>query len=222
MRLQRNDIIAGCPVKTIRRFLQELGEAETGAGVQFAAYHLKMDEAAAATVLSRLMEEGFIEPSEIHSDEPSWSNTIKGNAVAQVKFRKPISRDKATIILNNFLLRIARLNADPYFFRGVSKIEVFGSYLSEAAFVNDIDLFVYYDFKPSFRASDRIRLLQDRIRLAQKNGRRFPNITSESDWPRREVELYIRARERRLSLHHPSDGIYDLVEKKVIFSETWS
>ena len=102
MRLKRTDMIAGCPSKTIRQFLRELGQG-MGAGIQFAASHLKMDEASAAAVLSRLMEEGFIEPDETHSNEPGWMNTIKGNAVAQAKFLKPISRDKATIILNNFL-----------------------------------------------------------------------------------------------------------------------
>ena len=148
--------------------------------------------------------------------------TVKGNAVAQAKFLKPISRDEAIVILNNFLIRIARLNADPYFFMGVCKVEVFGSYLSEAAFVNDIDLFVHYDFKPSFRASDRIRLGQDRTKLAQKNGRQFRNIVDQISWPTQEVKLYIRAREPRLSLHHFSDPTIHFVEKKVIFSETWS
>jgi hypothetical protein len=122
MRLTRKDMIAGYPSKTIRRFLRYLRQAE-GAGVQFAAYYLKMDE-------------------------PGWMNTIKGNALTQAKFLKPITRDKATFILNNFLIRISTLNADPYFFMGVKKVEVFGSYLSEAAFVNDIDLFVHYDSSP--------------------------------------------------------------------------
>jgi hypothetical protein len=140
-------MIAGYPSKTIRRFLRYLRQAE-GAGVQFAAYYLKMDEATAATVLSKLMEEGFIEPYKNHPNEPGWMNTIKGNALTQAKFLKPITRDKATFILNNFLIRISTLNADPYFFMGVKKVEVFGSYLSEAAFVNDIDLFVHYDSSP--------------------------------------------------------------------------
>jgi hypothetical protein len=94
---------------------------------------------------------------------------------------------------------------------------VFGSYLLEAALVNDVDLFVHYDLKPSFKTSDRMQLSQDRIKLAEANGRQFRNITEEMCWPTREVELYIRARESRLSLHPSSDEIIHLVEKKAIF-----
>lgn len=222
MELSRKDVIAGHPAKMIRQFLRHLSHAE-GAGVQFAAYYLKLDEATADTVLSKLLEEGLIEPyKRVRSNEPGWRNTIKGNRFGQGKFLKPISRDEATIILNNFLLRVSRLNADPYFFIGVNRIEVFGSYLSEAALVNDIDLFIHYGLKPSFRPSDQMQLSQDRIKLAELNGRQFRNIVDETSWPTREVELYVRARERRLSLHRPSDGIFEEVEKKAIFSESWS
>lgn len=221
MRLERKDVIAGHPAKTIRQFLRHLSHAE-GAGAKFAAYYLKMDEATADTILSKLKEEGLIEPYETHSHVLGWRNTIKGNAFGQAKFLKSISRDQATVILNNFLLRVSRLNADPYFFIGVNKIEVFGSYLSEATLVNDIDLFVHYDLKPSFRTSDRMQLSQDRIKLVELNGREFRNIVDQMCWPTREVELFLRARVRRLSLHCPSDGIFEEVEKRAIFSEPWS
>jgi hypothetical protein len=36
-------------------------------------------------------------------------------------------------------------------------------------------LFVHYIFEPSFKASDQILLSQNRIRVAQKNGRQFRN-----------------------------------------------
>jgi hypothetical protein len=121
MRLTRQEMIAGYPAKTIRNFLRHLGHAQ-GAGVRFAAYCLKIDEAMAATVFSKLMEEGLVEHYKSHhSKESGWMNTIKGNAVGQAKFLKPISHDKAAVILNNFLGRVSRLNADPYSFIGVSR-----------------------------------------------------------------------------------------------------
>ena len=213
MNLSRNDVIAGYPAAKVRDLLRHLRD---GGGVAYAAHILKTDEDSAGALLSQLTREGYVEMSWLR-ENTFWANTIKGNALAQANFMKPISRERADRILTDFLRRVAAVNGDPYYFIGVNKVEGFGSYLSDAKFVNDIDLIVHYEWKGNLSYDERGRLSQLRSHEAQKRGRKFRNIAEEVTWPTQEVTLYIRAKEPRLSLHSVSDGITEVVQKKVVY-----
>jgi hypothetical protein len=216
MNLSSKDVIAGHPAWTIRNLLRHLGSTFNGAGVEFVVQRLKLKENDATALLNELTNDGYLEVCHM-DDTKLWRNTIKGNAVSMAKFIKPITREKAESILKSFLERVAALNADPYYLIGIRKVEVFGSYQSEAKSVNDIDLVVYYEWKGNPSEEERSRLTQMRSQEAQRKGRRFPNMVERLFWPQSEVKLYITAKEPRLSLHTPDDDIVNVVQKKVLY-----
>jgi hypothetical protein len=213
MNVSRNDVIVGYPVAQVRDLLRITSD---GAGVARVVRLLKIEERDVRTLLNRLTDDGYLELCYVR-ELPHWQNTIKGNALAQAKFINPISRERADCIVNAFLERVASINGDPYYFIGVSKVEVFGSYLSEAKLVNDIDLVIHYEWKGNPSGDERTRLSQMRYQEAKKKGRTFRNIAEDITWPTKEVTLFIRAKEPRLSLHTPDDGILNVVQKKVLY-----
>ena len=70
-----------------------------------------------------------------------WVTTVKGNALANASFGKPISRATATRLLPEVIDRAHGYNADPSRLLTITEIIVFGSYLDPAADpLGDLDL----------------------------------------------------------------------------------
>ena len=61
-----------------------------------------------------------------------WVTTVKGNALANASFGKPISRATATRLLSQVIDRARAYNADPARLLTVAEIVIFGSYLDNA------------------------------------------------------------------------------------------
>lgn len=69
--------------------------------------------------------------------------TVKGNALANASFGKPISRATATRLLGQVIERARAYNADPVRLLTVTEIVLFGSYLDSAVdLLGDLDLAV--------------------------------------------------------------------------------
>lgn len=115
MNLSRNDVIAGYPAKKIRDLLRH---SFSGVGAKLVAHQLKIEGKDATALLNQLTDDGYLEICHF-GDKKLWRNTIKGNALRQGKFMKPISRDRAEEVLNNFRERVATVNSDPYYFIGI-------------------------------------------------------------------------------------------------------
>jgi len=74
---------------------------------------------------------GFVERRDIETaaGDDWWITTIKGNALAQASFGKPISRATAMRHLTQVIERARSYNADPARLLTIAEIAVFGSYL---------------------------------------------------------------------------------------------
>lgn len=93
---------------------------------------------------------------------------------------------------------------------------LFGSYLTGAATVNDIDLAV--ELRPAENDQNlRHQNEQNRIREANQKGRRFNNLVERYAYPRNEVLLFLKSKSRYISLHSADDGILLQTEVKQIF-----
>ncbi|MEK7801870.1 MAG: hypothetical protein AAB276_05390 [Pseudomonadota bacterium] len=138
--------------------------------------------------------------------EASYANTVKGNAMAQASFLPSITRTKAQAIVAALIARAQQVNQDPYYFHCVSAIQVFGSYITNAPMLNDIDIIPTIGWKSRFR-DDKIKneLSQARSHLACRNGRQFSNIVENIYWPQTEVLLFLRARSPRINFHEADE-----------------
>jgi predicted ArsR family transcriptional regulator len=100
MQIPKDEIIAGYPVLAMRGFMRRYRVFDITAPA--AAQELHIDERAAQKFLYDLESLGLIEPSEVvpQDGEPTYSVTIKGNALANVSAAKPIRRSTAELALS--------------------------------------------------------------------------------------------------------------------------
>lgn len=209
MRIQSSDHIAGQPALTIRKLMQhgrEYGPGTSGNSLSFIAEVVGIDLSTAKLLFQELCEQGFIEPTGLHpggnGGENNWYTTIKGNALANASASKPISRQTADRLLEEFLSRVRQVNDGDYAYR-VKQVIVFGSYLSDAELLGDVDLSLVLDDR-YHDATARKAGHDARIKAAQEAGRHFKDYMAMLFWPRQEVLLFLKHRSHALSLHEES------------------
>jgi hypothetical protein len=96
---------------------------------------------------------------------------------------------------------------------------VFGSYLTGAPEVSDVD--VALDITPKEMDLDlRSRQLAKRREDAERSGKRFNNIAEWAAAAELEVWSFLKSRSRIISLHTATKELFDLAGGRVIFEET--
>jgi predicted nucleotidyltransferase len=96
-------------------------------------------------------------------------------------------------------------NAMDFAYR-IPTVIVYGSYVRGEPFLSDVDIAVELEGKWD---SDEERDLREkeRIKFAFASGRTFSNFIDELSWPKYEVQRYLKARTRGLSVHPLDDFI---------------
>jgi len=217
MRIDPSTTIAGRPALDIRRLLRRT--IERYFDVDTVRNELAATVTDAEAVLSELEKAGLIK-KEIEEypgrEPPFWKNSIEGNAVAMATAARPVTRATAERVLAEFLDRVATVNGSNHLAYRIQRVTVFGSYLSEADRLNDVDLLV--DLVPRHADREKQNSFEERIRRdAAANGRRFNNFVDQLAWPRNEVDLFLKKRSRTLSLHYADHAIVAQTEHRVVF-----
>jgi len=130
-----------------------------------------------------------------------WDLTTAGIRLRGSSAAKPLLRRTAEGLLDDLLQRIAALNEDSHFLARVEKAIVFGSYMSGADRLGDVDVAVHLvprspDPKKHREANDR------RVADEEQKGRRFRTFLEQAFWWEQEAMLFLRNRRRGLSLQH--------------------
>ena len=138
-----------------------------------------------------------------------WSaTTVKGNALANASFGKPISRATATRLLGQVIERARVYNADPARLLTVAEIVVFGSYLDPAADrLGDLDLAV----STVRRDRDGKRHVAKVLEYAGTSGRSFSAFHDRLFWPARELRMILKNRSPAISI--TNDDIRGLTDR---------
>lgn len=213
MRIDPNGEIAGQPAIRVRDLFRYVSHLDCWSEETVAA-RLEVSVKVARGVVAELAKIGYIERKEFDRMR-CWSTTLMGNGLGLATAAKPINRDTAQRIIKEFLERCRKINDDPYYLYKVTKVVVFGSFLSDVMHVNDVDLGI--ELEPKERESDKhMALCGERSRIARTSGRSFSNIVEDLFWPQREVILFLKARSRAISLHH-EDPILAQVKTRVLF-----
>lgn len=200
MRIQKNDLIAEQPIFAIRKLLKyEDGTITT------IAETLGINREKAKEVFQTLCTEGYIKqkaPSN-NSDKnnPSWENTIKGYALVNATARKPITRKTAERLLQEFLQRVEKINSSDDYAYYIKQVIIFGSYLSDNPTLGDIDLSLVLKFRDD-NLDKRSKHLEERTKLAEKQGRHFKDFLDGLIWPYEEVMRFLKNRSPSISLHN--------------------
>ena len=150
-------------------------------------------------MLARLADAGFLERSvrlwagECHVE---WSTTVRGGALANASFLRPMTRSKAKTLLDGVLQRARTYNADDTKPMWVQRIAVFGSYLdNDAADFGDLDLQVELENRPT---DD---LVETKMAYARASGRSFSTYMDQLFWAEREARQLLKNRSGYISIH---------------------
>jgi predicted nucleotidyltransferase len=200
MYISKEEFIAGYPALTVRGFLRRY--RSFGITAAAAAQELDLGALQAQEFLRGLEAAGFIEPAAdpLPDSETAYETTIQGNALANASAAKPIRRATAELALRQFMTRLDRLNASEEYVYRVTSAVLFGSMLSDAERLGDVDIAIELESRVDDEAEFRKRC-DGRRKLAAQRGTHFGNTFDWVYWPRMEIFRALRARARSLSLH---------------------
>jgi hypothetical protein len=198
MRIDSTATIAGYPALRVRELLQRGRTGEWG--TQFVQHVLKVEKPEAMRVLAALHEKGLIQPGESDQGEQLYRPTLLGRALAGATAGKPIRRATADRLLSEFLKRVETVNSDPHYLFRVVHVVVFGSYLSDAGSLGDVDLAIHLERK-ELDWDKHVAFEDVRIAEAQNAGRTFPSYEAQIEWPETEVRRFLKGRSSAISLH---------------------
>jgi hypothetical protein len=145
MRLDRNSFVAGRPVKEVRDGLRRLGHYSFAAKRIVDIYYPERREDRykdrrphRVDPTDALLAARLIEPDKEHPGNFRVSD--KGIRLRCAKLLSPITRAKAETLMSALLQRIVAANADEKFCQRIHEARVYGSYITDAPILNDIDL----------------------------------------------------------------------------------
>lgn len=221
MRIDSNENIADVKILKVRDFLRRLDNTDEWE-IDFVVYRLKLSTKKANRLINELNRRGYIEPARIYKQKQFYRKTLKGSALGLASAAKPVMRKTANRIFSEFMDRVRQVNSDPSFLVKVKKVLVFGSYLTDALRINDIDIAVELTWKenhPLVLNKERSQLALDLSAIAEQKGRKFSSFIDRLEWPEREVRLFLKSRSRALSIHSINDEILNRVECRLVFSD---
>ena len=128
VRVSKNDTICGLAAPAARQLMRAYFDDRP---VEVACDILGVSQDAAWDQMRAFEAAGYVEPGGLAhgAGRDWWATTVKGNALANASFGKPISRATATRLLGQVIERARSYNADPARLLTVTEIVVFGSYL---------------------------------------------------------------------------------------------
>ncbi|MFZ0275063.1 MAG: hypothetical protein WBQ02_05290 [Terracidiphilus sp.] len=198
MRITKEEVVAGHSAMRVRGFLRrfERGFFTLSAAEGF----MQLKSRQAAEFINDMVALELIEPTMPFRDKGAFQVATRGHAFANATAAKPISRGTAERVLREFMDRVNAVNTSKEYAFKVKSAVLFGSMLSCADRLGDVDVAI--DLQRRISDSARFKRQCDRRRhLAEEQGRAFSTAIDWATWPKKEVVLQLKARSRSLSLH---------------------
>ncbi len=196
MRVSKDDMVCGLPAPSARQLMRAFSDYRSP---DLAAELLSLDRDSAEDQLRALEAAGYLRQVDRESaiGDLRWVTTVRGNALAQASFGKPITRATAERHLTQVTERAATYNADPSYLLTVREISVFGSYLDpDMDRLGDLDLAVTV----VRRDTDGERHVDRVLEYARASGRRFDVFIEQLFWPSRELMMILKNRSTAISI----------------------
>lgn len=214
LRISRDQTICGVPAFDLRAAFKRLNGTLL---VDDLAHLLKIADEEAEVVLSALVAEGYVEKDRLLGGEQLFRLTFKGGALALATALKPISRQRADELVDGLIKRAAAINNDPDEIYKVGRLLAFGSYVSQATELGDVDI----AFELLRKDDERLPMPEAEIaytKRAETEGRRFSSLIEMVAWPQESVLRTLKNRHPHISLHPIHDGVFSTAETMELFS----
>ena len=195
MRIDSKGTIRGYPMLLVRQTLRRL-RGDLVWGVEALERAAKLPSGTGRALARALQAEGLIEASR----HDGWTVTQAGDTLAVATAARPVSRQTAERALAQFLERVARVNDDPYFLAGVTRVALYGSMLRpEMKRLSDVDLAVQLVAKET-DIDRRQEANAERVEQLAIAGRRFGSFVEEQFCWFLETFRFLKGRSRVISL----------------------
>jgi predicted nucleotidyltransferase len=169
----------------------------------------------ARKLINQLHALGYVKPSSAY--DGSWEVTIIGWEFALASAAKPINRATADRLIKEIIDRAQTVNADNKYLYKITKIHVFGSYLSGNTKVEDIKLVINIEQKePDNRRL--AELMMEKFKEALEAGRSFDSFAAGFFWAVDEIYMFLKHRSSAIQIIR-TDEILPYVEYKTIWEE---
>ncbi len=225
MRINSKEVLFGQPILKIREvvkqaMLQRLRSTNRNEILSLVAKILKKSDSEAEQVIIKMIEEEYL----TFKEKPVFDNLIEHHLTASVKGRRfgiataspPLSREKATRLLNELIERAKSINGNDDLVYYVENLCVFGSYLSEVEILSDLD--VGFKLVQKYLDDEFDNKSQARIDLAFEKGRHFRDFLDRLSWPQKEIILMLKAKQIGLGLHDQDvDKVFKVTESKIVY-----
>ncbi|WIB65735.1 hypothetical protein [Curtobacterium sp. MCBD17_040] len=191
MDLQQTDVISGLPAPVAVTFLRHF----KGGGISFAWKPLLPEgHGSDRDALTRLEADGYVELVEEHQAGAIYQTTTDGNAVANHRWTKRITRKTADRLLTEAIARAEAFNADDTRATIIARVRVFGSYLNpEKDRLGDLDLGLDVRFRRPYDRDEAFVYAQDTGVLYADS------LVDHEAWLRAEAAKTVRGRSRSIS-----------------------
>jgi len=214
MRLDRKGSIGGRPVKQVRDFLRRYrdGRPDSESVIEF----FDTDLDAANAIIGAMIERGLIaEAPEPWDRRPVvYEVTELGVRFAAARLLKPILRPKADRIVSDLLARVEDVNARDDLTHFVGEVWAFGSYITDAPEIGDIDLAVSLVAKPPPSGK---KFIEWHLQRARQSGRTFGSYIDMLFYSQKEVHRLIKGRNQYVSIHPMSDLAELKIESRALY-----
>ena len=194
MRVNASDKILGIEAKHLRKFFRGYTNGQFDAGSIKYWPELKLtSEKKIMKFFEDMIKEGYINKKDFNGRD-FYELERKAMALANAKFIKPISKEKATEVVKELLERVETLNTDKYYIVRVESIYVFGSYIDkDAKDCGDIDLIINLKLKDGINYDESVKISQERCPHASNFLQRISYATHQ------EPLKFLKNRNRYLS-----------------------
>jgi predicted nucleotidyltransferase len=205
MQVNKNEIIAGAPATTLRDFLKK---APDDFNVSAVGALLWKPEQRNREYLEELVTLGYLS-----KDEHGYHKTDQALRFGKAKFLNQLTRRRADILLNNVICTAAAINNIDELTHYVEELHVFGSYLTDAPNLSDLDIIVCLMPK----SEDPREQLARSIERAEASGKQM-GFLDQAAYGENEVLRLLKGPSRHLDLCDRDHLSLPGLESKLVFS----
>jgi predicted nucleotidyltransferase len=195
MRIDPKESIAGQPALLVRQTLRRL-RVQLQWRLEDLEATASLEAGKARAFLKTLLAEGLVEST----GPGTWTITQAGQSLSSATAAKRVTRATAEKALQEFIVRVERVNREPYFLGKVTRVVLFGSMLNpDVERVSDVDLAVEIVEKEA--DSDRARSKNyNRVEELAAAGYKFRNVVEMAGCWHLEVFRFLKGRSRVVAL----------------------
>ena len=196
MRLKSNDTIFGIEAKKLRDVFKACPHNHLNR--VFFREALKISKKKSDEILNEMIKERYFAQTKYDKDELQF--LIKGNAIRNAKFIKPITKKVAQKYIDELIERAKKMNNDEYYIMYVDEIYAFGSFITNSPDCQDIDLYIALKMKEHISDEEASKLSYKRV----PDGK---TILEQAAWASViEPNKFLRSKNKYLSFHDQADA----------------